>query len=95
MTLAYVLSLIGPEGLLINLDGLNRHWRPNRNEHITMALLGRVKGETLNQTHLLPCSIVTDSGIDVKHIVHSLLVDKLNFGLKDGPAILDNDGKMF
>ena len=49
VTKAYVLSLRGPEGPLLDLDGLNRHWRDTRREYFTVALLGRVKGETLDR----------------------------------------------
>ena len=44
---------------------------------------------------MLPCSINTDSGIEVKLTVHALLADKLKFGFKDGLAISDHEGKMF
>ena len=85
----------GPEGLLFDIDGLNRHWNHNRQDYVIVSLLGRVKGKTLDRSHLLPCTTVTDSGISVKTTLRNLLTDKNAFGLKDGPDISDHEGKMY
>ena len=94
-TLVYVVSLRVPEGLLIDLNGLNENWPPRNNRHLTIALLGRVKGETFDRAHLLPCVHRTSSGIDVRSTIERLLEVKNKMGHKDGPAISDEHGKMF
>ena len=43
-TMVYVFSLRGPEGLLIDLEGLNRHWPPRNDQYVTIALLGIREG---------------------------------------------------
>lgn len=94
-SLVYVLSLRGPEGFLLDLDGLNRHWDELRNEYVTIALLGRVKGESHDRAHLLPSAVETKSGVKVKSIVGRFLEAKGNIGFTDGPAISDDNGKMY
>ena len=94
-TLVYVVSLRGPEGLLIDLDSLNRHWPPRNKHYVTIALLGRVKGETTDRTHLLPSVNITSSGVNVKNTLRRLLDEKNCLGMKDGPAISDETGRMF
>ena len=63
-TVSYVLSLQGCKGLLLNLEGLRKLWDPNRN-YMVIALLGRIKGETGDNSHLIPCVKKTGSRIDV------------------------------
>ena len=94
-TLAYVVSLRGSEGLLLDLDGLNRHWPPRTNQYVKIALLGRVKGETIDRAHLLPCVQITSSGINVRGAIRRLLELKERRGQKDGPAISNEEGKMY
>ena len=50
----YVGSLRGAEGLLLDLSGLNRKWGLGGDKYITIALLGKIKGETGDRAHLLP-----------------------------------------
>ena len=54
-----------------------------------------MKGENVDRTHLLPCVPITSSGINVKMIIERLLHVKNKLGFKDGPAILDEYGKMY
>ena len=64
-TIVYVISSRGPEGLLIDLEGLNKHWTPKNEEYLIIALLGRVKGKSFDQSHLLPSVQLTTLGVKV------------------------------
>ena len=90
----YTISLRGTEGFLLDLAGLNKYWREDR-DHLIITLLGKVKGETADLAHLVPCVWVTSTGINVKGILARLLLDKRNLGFRDGPAISDEEGKLF
>jgi len=93
ITVAYVISLRGPEGFLLDLDGLNRHWKEENTNYIVIALLGKVKGEHHEFAHLIPCSPTMKSGINVKGILKRLLDEKRERGFTIGPAISDGEGK--
>jgi hypothetical protein len=93
---SYVVSLRGPEGMLLDLEGLHRNWsRPEDDSFLYIALLGRIKGEHQDRCHLIPASAVTGSNIDVKFSVERLLQHKANKGYRDGPAISDENGRLF
>ena len=94
-TVTYVVSLRGPEGFLLDLKGLNDHWTDLDRNYVVIALLGRVKGETQDRAHLLPSVKVTSSGLNVKECLRGLLTVKATCGLKDGPAISDEKGRMY
>ena len=64
-TIVYVISLRCPEGILIDLKGLNKHWPPKNEEYLIIALLGRVKGESFYWSHLLPSVQLTTLGVKV------------------------------
>ena len=51
----YVMSLRGCEGLLLDLSGLNRKWGVGGDQYVVIALLGKIKGEMGDRSHLLPC----------------------------------------
>ena len=61
---------------------------------MVIALLGKVKGESFNQAHLLPCVLVTSLGLNVRDTLRSLLAAKAVLGFTDGPAISTSKGKM-
>jgi hypothetical protein len=90
----YTCSLRGCEGFLLDLDGLNCKLTAGGDKYVVITLLGRVKGETDNRDHLLPCVPVTSSGIDVKALVARLIKFKCSNGHMDGPAILDVAGNV-
>ena len=92
ITVTYVLSLRGNEGLMLDLKGLRRNWKPDRGDHFVIALWGKLKGEASIREHLIPCINVTRSGIGVKNIVLRLIQLKEIEGNKDGPAISDERG---
>ena len=95
ITIAYVISLRGPEGFLIDLDGLNRHWRETQEDYVIIALLGKVKGEHHDLAHLIPSSINTKSGIQVKKIIKRLLEEKRRRGFTMGPGISNVKGEVW
>ena len=90
----YVVSLRGPEGILLDLDGLNRNWNEQREDFLVLALLRKVKGESHDRSHLIPCANVTASGIEIRKITQRFLEYKRKLGFTDGPAILDTEGKL-
>jgi hypothetical protein len=95
ITVCYVVSLRGAEGLLLDLSGLNRKWGLGGTKYITIALLGKIKGETGDRAHLLPSVPVTSSGIQVEASVKRLIDFKARKGFKTGPAISDLQGRVF
>ena len=91
----YVLSLRGPEGFLLELEGLNRFWNDRDPKKIIVTLLGKVKGEQEERWHLLPCIKVTSTGINVAASVKRLRDLKANQGFRRGPAISDYKGDIY
>jgi len=92
-TITYVLSLRGPEGFLLDLKGLHKH-RFRSEGVVVIALLGRLKGERNDLSHLIPCTKITESGINVEYTIHRLLSLKQAAGFNRGPAISTVDGKL-
>ena len=68
--------------------------RSESGDYVVIALLGRVKGESHDLSHLVPCSTSTLSQIDVKRNLDRLITEKQNLGLSQGPAISDNRGNI-
>ncbi len=95
VTVCYVVSLRGSEGLLLDLSGLRRKWGLGGTEYVTIALLGKIKGETDNCAHLLPSVPVTSSGVRVETSLKRLIELKARSGLKLGPAISDLSSRIF
>lgn len=98
LVISYVLSLRGPEGLLLDLRGLISFEEKGGTEggldYFVIPLLGKVKGEHQDRCHLFPCVSITSSRIPVKNWVYSLLNRKRADGYIDGPAISDLNGKV-
>jgi hypothetical protein len=85
---SYVVSLQGSEGFLLDLDGLNRHWKPDAAlPYLTIALRGKIKGEHEDRCHLIPCTKITSSGIDVEATLARSLTLKTTQGHKEGPLV--------
>jgi len=95
ITIAYVISLRGPEGFLLDLEGLNRYWQQDPERYIVIALLGKVKGEHHDLAHLIPCTLRTISGINVKGILERLIEEKRRRGCIIGPGISDVRGTVW
>ena len=92
-TVSYTISLRGNEGLLLDLDGLISNWEKGDDTFFIVALLGKIKGELVDRQHLIPCTHVTSTGINVREIVKRLIRLKKSQGFNDGPAISDEKGK--
>jgi hypothetical protein len=91
----YVLSLRGKEGLLLDLEGLHRHWGSGDGTYVVVTLQGTIKGETNDRDHLLPCVPVTSSGVQVKASLERLMAFKTTKGFADGPAVSDVGGRAY
>ena len=94
IVISYVVSLRGPEGFLLDLDGLIEHWNRSDN-YVTIALLGRLKGEHHDLKHLIPCANTTSSHINVRAVIRNHLQIKEHSGFVDGPAISNHQGIIF
>jgi hypothetical protein len=92
---AYVISLRGTEGFLLDINGLRRHHQPTDSDHVIIALLGKIKGEHHDLAHLVLCVPKTGSWIDVKRLLERLVNLKESQGFKDGPAISDVSGQLY
>ena len=95
VSVTYVVSLHGPEGFLLDLEGLNRHWQGKNVDHFIIALRGKIKGEHNARCHLLPCTPIIGTGIKIKESVKRLIDLKAAQGVTDGPAISKENGNLF
>jgi hypothetical protein len=69
-------SLPGSEGLLLaDLDSLRQHQGERGDDLFIIVLLGKITGETHDLAHLLPCTHVMSSGINVKQAIDNLTID--------------------
>ena len=93
ITTSYIISLRGPEGFLLDLRGLNENWNSNNN-YIIISLIGRLKGERHDLTHLVPVVKVTSSGINFYEILKDHLFIKAQSNFTSGPAISGIDGRV-
>ena len=93
IAICYVISLRGNGCVLLDLRGLNRHWKFKTDEYFFIALQGKIKGEKHDLAHIIPCSNITSTGIPVRSIVARLLKHKSRLNQIVGPAISDYTGK--
>ena len=63
------------EGLLSDLVGLQRNWRETK-DYVVIVLLGRVKVESSDAAHVIPCAHPTDSRINFKSVSGRLIEEK-------------------
>jgi len=91
--ISYTLSLRGSEGFMIDLQGLRKQKDKSPN-YCIIALLGRLKGEKHDLTHLIPCVNKTKSGLNIRSIIARLIELKASANLFIGPAISTMDGKV-
>ena len=78
VVVCYTISLRGTEGFLLDLAGLNKYWREER-DHLIINLLEKVKGDTADLAHLVNCVWVTATGINVKGILARFLLEEKNW----------------
>lgn len=91
LAISYALSLRGNEGFLMEIATLNEY-RPIRNGLVWIPLVGRLKGDKENTTHLLRSVPVTGSGINIRLWRDRLLRIHEHQGRVQGPAICDGAG---
>jgi hypothetical protein len=94
VVICYVLTLRGCEGFLCDLAGLHRKFETGGSRYVVIALLGKIKGESGDRAHLIPCVHITSSGIDVRASVNRLITFKARQGFTAGPAISDLHGRI-
>jgi hypothetical protein len=96
--ISYVISLRGPEGLLLDLEGLRKHFNSHFGDdgspekHVVIALLGQVKGEHNERQHLIPSVNETNSGIQVRRWLRRTVAANYAEGRVTGPAFCDEKG---
>ena len=91
----YVISLRGSEGLLLDLDDMNRNLVEPSKGHFIIALLGEMKGEHHEHAHLIPSIDKISSGIPVREFVFRLPKMKKKAGWVDGPEIINSKGVLY
>lgn len=90
-----VLSLRGSECFLLSLEGLWKHWNRGKGKYVIIPLFGKVKGESGDYMHLIPCVEVTSSGIRIRELLKTFMLYKKSLGIKIGPALVDEKGKIY
>jgi len=93
VAVAYVLSLRGSEGLMLNLSSINKEW-DRFDLCVVIALKGKVKGESNVRDHMFPCCKKTKSGIDVKLWLSLMRLAHLSMNRKEGPAMTNMEGEI-
>ena len=79
---------------MMDLESTDQLKDRNDGSYITLGLMGKIKGETNDRCHFLPCINVTGSGINAKHVILRHLELKKLQGLRTGPAISDRKGNI-
>ena len=90
---AYVLSLRGPEGLLLDLEGSLKERNRALTQYIVVALWGKIKEEHHEQSHLLLSVNRTGSGLEVRQWIDQAVLLAHASGRSRGPLMLDKLGK--
>jgi hypothetical protein len=93
----FVGSLRGEEIMKADLLATAKHFPTSMNHprlpHGTLALRGRVKGETADRCHLLPLAATTKSGLEVGRWIGRLISVLESMGIVKGPLIQTLKGK--
>ena len=76
---------------MLELAGLRKHWKDGRDGYFITVLWGKIKGEEEYREHLIPCTNIIKSGINVKYTIKRLIELKSHQRLTTGPAISDDD----
>lgn len=96
ITVTYIPSMCDPEVLLLDLNGLNGHWKEGIDHHFIIALSGKIKGEHNARCHLLPCvSSNAGTGLRIQESMKQFLNLKAGQDLMDGPALSKENGHLF
>jgi hypothetical protein len=89
----FVILLRGPEGLLLDLEGLIKERNRNTSQYIILALWGEIKGEHHERAHLLPSVNRTGSGIKIREWVGKAVSLAQAQGRSRGSLMLNHSGK--
>ena len=77
-------SLLNINNIELNLEGLDQHWQRNSVRYFIIALVGKIKGEIVDRSHLILCTNNTLSGINVGETGKRLIVLKAVQAFKRG-----------
>ena len=88
---ALVLSLRGPEGFMFEISLLLKH-RQRNNDLVWLPIIGKLKGDSKEETHYLRSVPVTGSGINVEKWRDWLLITHIAAGREEGPAMSGENG---
>jgi hypothetical protein len=94
--IAYCCALHGEEVPLADLYGIAAHWKEAQahpTKHVVIALLGRFKGETGENYHLLPIVDVTTHGLEPGKWIGCLLKIYESKGIHHGPLFRTSLGQ--
>ena len=69
------------------LDGFHEHWSRNDGSYFLICLLGKMKGENSERSHLTSCNNTPATKINVKAIFQRLINLKKGQGFIQGPAV--------
>lgn len=93
---AFCCALRGEEIQLTNLFGMLKHWDAGEiaeTKHVVIPLLGRFKGETGENYHLLCVVDVTPRGLHPRKWIGRLLEMYNSLGIRSGPFFCDLKGQ--
>lgn len=95
VAVSYVVSLRRSETFLLDLYSFLKHNFNDTEDYFILTLVGKIKGETNEDAHLIPCIETTSSGIKIKDIVFRVVNQKQKMGFIDGPIISDDKGNAY
>ena len=89
----FILSLRGPEGLLLDLEGILKHGdAQSHKDCVVIVLWGQVKGEHIERSHLLPSINTTRSGLQVRRWIRRAIVLAQDNARNRGPLMVHKNG---
>lgn len=91
---SYLISLRGAECFLLDLQALIKHWKTGMGKYVVIPLLGKIKGESGDIAHLIPCCETTSSGIEIRQELQSLINSKASLKIIFGPAICNHNNQV-
>lgn len=94
--IAFCCALRGEEVPLVDLYGVKTHWEEGEThptKHVVIALLGRFKGETGENYHLMCIVDKTNHGLEPRRWIGRLLNLYDSMGIQNGPYFRDNKGQ--
>jgi hypothetical protein len=93
---AFCCALRGEEVPLVDLHGSFKHWEDGEKgilPHVVVPLLGRFKGKTGENYHILCIVSTTNHGLEPRKWIGHLLHKYQEQGIRNGPMFRDNYGR--